>query len=96
MGAKQEIAETRIPALNAYMKVPAAMSPWCLSGQGIARGHELENEHYSEAHMVLSSILKGLAGESQGTYPGPRSWVTKVTLEEFLSSPSSRNICAWL
>lgn len=29
MGVKQEIAETRIPALNAYMKVPAAMSPWC-------------------------------------------------------------------
>lgn len=34
MGVKQEIAETRIPALNAYMKVPAAMSPWCLSRQG--------------------------------------------------------------
>jgi hypothetical protein len=30
MGVKQEIAEMRIPALNAYMKVSAAMSlgPW--------------------------------------------------------------------
>lgn len=43
MGAKQEIAETRIPALNAYMKVPAATSPWGLSGQGITVGHEFEN-----------------------------------------------------
>lgn len=43
MGAKQEIAETRIPALNAYMKVPAALSPWHLSGQGITVGCEFEN-----------------------------------------------------
>lgn len=43
MGVKQEIAETRIPALNAYMKVPAAVSPGCLSGQGLTVGHEFEN-----------------------------------------------------
>ena len=34
MGVKQEIAESRIPALNAYMKVPTAMSSWCLSWNG--------------------------------------------------------------
>lgn len=27
MGVKQEIAEMRIPALNAYMKVPAGCAP---------------------------------------------------------------------
>lgn len=34
MGVKQEIAEARIPALNAYMKVPVVISSWCLSWNG--------------------------------------------------------------
>lgn len=41
VGVKQEIAEMRIPALNAYMKVPvglATLPPWHVEGHGVLVG----------------------------------------------------------